>query len=77
MRAFREASRAMAGPELAAMLEADLLALQDEGIDRLHANRERLRARYAAVDHPMAVEVVRWLDGAYTVDRWEPVTSGT
>jgi hypothetical protein len=72
MRAFREASRAMAGPELAAMLEEDLLALQDLGIDHLHADRERLRARYVALDHPMAAEVVRWLDGAYTVDRWEP-----
>jgi hypothetical protein len=72
MRAFREASRAMAGPELAAMLEDDLLALQDLGIDHLNADRERLRARYRAIDHPMAAEVVRWLDGAYTVDRWEP-----
>ena len=72
MRAFREASRALAGPDLAAMLEADLLALQDLGLDHLHAERERLRARYLAVDHPMAVEVVRWLDGAYTTDRWEP-----
>ncbi|MCM2329655.1 MAG: hypothetical protein NDI88_17400, partial [Lysobacter sp.] len=56
----------------AAMLEEDLLALQDLGIDHLHADRDRLRARYQAVDHPMAAEVVRWLDGAYTVDRWEP-----
>jgi len=72
MRAFREASRAMAGPELAAMLEEDLLSLQDLGIDHLNADRERLRARYRAVDHPMAAEVLRWLDGGYTVDRWEP-----
>lgn len=72
MRAFREASLAMAGPELAAMLETDLLALQDEGIDHLLADRGRLRTRYAAVDHPIAVEVVRWLDGDCTVDRWEP-----
>ena len=72
MRAFREASRAMAGPDLAAMLEVDLLALQDLGIDHLGADRERLRGRYGAVDHPMAAEVARWLDGAYTVDRWEP-----
>jgi hypothetical protein len=72
MRAFREASRAMAGPALAAMLEDDLLALQDLGIEHLNADRERLRARYRAVDHPMAAEVVRWLDGEYTVDRWEP-----
>ena len=30
----------------------------------------RLRKRYAAVDHPMAAEVLRWLDGADTVDGW-------
>ncbi len=71
MRAFREAARDMAGADLASMLEADLLALQDLGIDHLRDDRERLRARYMAVDHPMAVEVVRWLEGAYTVDRWE------
>ena len=74
MHAFREASRALAGPELAAMLEVDLLALQDLGIDHLDADRERLRARYLAVDHPMAAEVVRWLEGVYTVERWEPET---
>lgn len=72
MQAFREASRALAGPALASLLEDDLLALQDEGLERLGADRERLRARYAPVDHPMAAEVVRWLDGAYTTDRWEP-----
>lgn len=72
MAAFRDASRTMAGPDLAAMLEVDLLFLQDLGLDHLREDRERLRARYAVVDHPMAVEVVRWLDGAYTVDHWEP-----
>ncbi|HET9576708.1 MAG TPA: beta-N-acetylglucosaminidase domain-containing protein [Usitatibacter sp.] len=72
MRAFREASLAMAGPGLCAMLEADLLSLQDLGLDRLQRDRERLRARYAALDDPIAREVVLWLDGAYTVDRWEP-----
>ena len=72
MRAFRKAARTMAGPQLAAMLEADLPALQDLGIDRLQADRDRLRLRYMAVGHPMAIEVVRWLDGAYTVDDWEP-----
>lgn len=68
--AFREAARAMAGPDLADMLECDLHALQDRGIDQLGDDRERLRQRYAAVDHPVATEVVRWLDGADTVDRW-------
>ena len=40
------------------------------GIDQLGDDRERLRQRYAALAHPMAAEVVRWLDGADTVDRW-------
>jgi hypothetical protein len=69
MAAFRAAASALAGPALGAMLEEDLLALQDRGLDRLGEARERLRRRYAAVDHPMAAEVVRWLDGADTTDR--------
>lgn len=70
MRAFREAACACAGDALASMLESDLHALQDRGIDHLGDDRQRLRQRYAAVVHPMAVEVVRWLDGADTVDSW-------
>jgi hypothetical protein len=70
MKAFREAARAQAGDELAAMLEADLHALQDRGIEHLGDDRSRLRARYAAIDHPMAAEVLGWLDGADTVDGW-------
>jgi hypothetical protein len=75
MRAFRDAARALAGPELAQRIEADLLALQDMGIERLSTEAARLRERYAGLDHPMAREVVRWLDGDYTVDRWEPEAS--
>lgn len=52
------------------MLEEDLHAMQDLGIDRLGDERLRLRQRYLAVDHPMASEVVGWLDGADTVDGW-------
>ncbi len=70
MRAFREAARAVAGDELAPMLEEDLHALQDVGLDRLGDERQRLRQRYLAVNHPVALEVVRWLDGADTVDSW-------
>ncbi len=70
MRAFRAAARALAGDELAPMLEEDLHALQDLGLDRLGDERQRLRQRYLAVNHPMAAEVVRWLDGADTVDSW-------
>jgi hyaluronoglucosaminidase len=70
MQAFREAARAHAGTELAAMLEQDLHALQDRGFDQLGDDRGRLRVRYAALNHPMAAEVVRWLDGADTVNGW-------
>ena len=70
MHALRTAARVLAGGELAAMLELDLQDLQDRGLDRLGDDRARLRQRYAAVEHPMAVEVVRWLDGTDTVDRW-------
>ena len=71
---FRAAARSLAGEPLAAMLEDDLHALQDRGFDAPgdspDDDRARLRARYAAVQHPMAAEVVRWLDGADTVDGW-------
>lgn len=70
MAAFRQAARALAGADLAPMLETDLASLQDIGLERLGEERARLRQRYAAVDHPMAAEVVRWLDGADTADRW-------
>ena len=70
MSAFRTAARALAGADLAAMLERDLHALQDRGLDQLGDDRDLLRQRYATVDHPIAAEVVRWLDGADTTDHW-------
>jgi hypothetical protein len=70
LHAFREATHALAGEPLATMLEEDLHALQDRGLDALGDDRMRLRERYAAVEHPMALEVVRWLDGLDTVDGW-------
>lgn len=70
MAAFRQAACALAGSRLADMLEEDLHALQDRGFHDLGEDRERLRGRYAAVEHPAAAEVVRWLDGSDTVDRW-------
>lgn len=70
MRAFREAATALAGPALARMLEDDLHALQDRGIHELGDDRDRLRRRYQSVEHPVAREVVRWLDGTDTVDDW-------
>lgn len=68
--AFNDAAEALAGQPLASMLREDLHAFQDRGWHDLEHDRARLRERYAAVEHPMAAEVVRWLDGADTVDGW-------
>jgi hypothetical protein len=61
--AFGVAARHLLGDEFAAMLQQDLPALQDVGYERLGARTERLRARYAGIDHPAAREIVRWVDG--------------
>lgn len=68
-RALDRALREVAGPELGALLRADLLSLQDAGLDGMTAERRaKLHERYAAVEHPAAREVVRWLEGGYGVD---------
>lgn len=61
--AFAEAGRVLFGAELTAMLQDDLIALNDMALERLGDRRTTLRDRYAAVDHPAAREVVGWLDG--------------
>lgn len=66
--AFRDAAASVCGGELAAMLQADLLTLEDSGLDRMSSERKaRLVARYAAIDHPAAREVVDWLKGGYAI----------
>ena len=67
--AFLRAATAVLGPELAARVQADLLSLNDAGLDRLGERVTTLRTRYAAFDHPGAREIVDWLDGAW---RFEP-----
>lgn len=61
--AFGTAARALLGDDFAAMLQQDLPALQDVGYERLGARAERLRTRYAGIDHPAAREIVHWLSG--------------
>ncbi|PNU02907.1 beta-N-acetylglucosaminidase domain-containing protein [Novosphingobium guangzhouense] len=61
--AFAAAARTLVGEELAAMLQQDIAALQDVGLERLGARGNRLWARYEAIDHPAAREIVRWLNG--------------
>jgi hyaluronoglucosaminidase len=66
--AFMEAATQVCGPELAAMLQANLLTLQQTGLDRMEPEtREKLRTKYAAVDHAAAREIVDWLDGGYVI----------
>ncbi len=66
--AMVHAAQHVAGAELAAMLQADLLTLQNVGLDRMSAERKAaLAARYGAVDHAAAREVVDWLDGGYAI----------
>lgn len=66
--AFLAAARECYGGELAAALEADLLTLNDSGLDRIPGERcSALCAKYRAFDHPAAAEVVRFLEGGYAI----------
>ena len=66
--AFELAAAAVLGDDLAQQVTNDLLVLDDGGLNRLgEARRAALHARYAAVDHPAAREIVKWLDGQYQV----------
>jgi len=66
-RAWNRAAEAVLGPELARRVRLDLISLQDRGKDRLGERAGRLRDRYAAFDHPAALEIVAWLDGKWDV----------
>lgn len=66
--AFRRAAGTVLGAELADAVERALLLLEDTGLDGLgDERRERLRARFAAFDHPAAREIRAWLDGAFAI----------
>jgi hyaluronoglucosaminidase len=65
--ATQEAAVLLFGTQLACMIEADLLALCDIGLDKLGARADKMRDRYKKIDHPAAVEIVAWLDGAYRI----------
>ncbi len=66
--AFDVAARIVGGVDIAEMLRADLLALNETGLDRLGNRAEKLRARYTPLDHPAAREVIDWLDRGYDID---------
>jgi len=66
-RAFAAAAERVLGKQLAAMAAADLALLQDQGLAGMGDAHATLRARYAALTHPAAHEIVGWLDGLYGV----------
>lgn len=63
--AFLRAAKTVLGDDLAHLVQADIIALQDTGLDRLGDRVARLRDRYAKFDQPGAKEIVGWLDGEY------------
>jgi hyaluronoglucosaminidase len=66
--AFRRAAVAVLGAELADGVERTLLLLEDGGLDGLTADQTaRLKARFAAFDHPAAREILAWLDGVFAI----------
>ena len=65
--AFDRAAARVLGPELAGLVGRRLSTFQDLGLDRLGDDENRLRARFAGVDHPGAREILAWLDGAWRV----------
>jgi hyaluronoglucosaminidase len=65
--AFLQAATAVVGEVLARQLQADLLTLQQTGLDRLGDRKATLIERYAAFDHPAAREVIDWLGDGYAI----------
>jgi hypothetical protein len=64
--AFERALSEIADPFLAMRMRKDLIPFNDEGLTRLDQTaRDRLRNRYAEIDHPAAREILSWLAGEY------------
>jgi hypothetical protein len=69
--AFDGAATMVLGAELAALVRRHLASFQDIGLDRLDEAAPKLRARFAAIDHAGAREIVAWLDGGFAITRAE------
>jgi hyaluronoglucosaminidase len=67
--AFGRAATLVLGEALAGTVQGHLSLFQDQGLDRLGDAAARLRARFDAIDHPGAREIVDWLDGAWRITR--------
>jgi len=64
-RAFGRAATAVAGAQLARLLQEDILYFQDVGLEHLGKATKRLRRRYGDIDHDAAREIIGWLNGEY------------
>lgn len=54
---------------LIAAVQTDAEAFQHVGLEQFSAvQKQQYRQRYAAYRHPLAAEIVAWLDGAYAFD---------
>lgn len=62
-----KAAQTIVGDALAQMLQNDLLSFQDLGLKNLQPRIDALKARYQAIDHPAAREVISWLSGEYAI----------
>jgi hypothetical protein len=70
--AWERAAREVLGEDLAGLLARHFRLFHDQGLGRIDdETAAKLRARYAAIDHPAAREVVAWLDGFWRVTREE------
>jgi hyaluronoglucosaminidase len=65
--AFMTAAIAVCGAELATMLQADMLMLQDSGLTQLGNRHKILLDKYSMIDHPAAREITDWLNGGYAI----------
>ncbi len=67
--AFEQAVGRLAPPALARLLARDLGLFNDDGLDAIDAvHKQRLELEYGAFDHPLAMEVLGWLQGEYRFD---------
>jgi len=73
--AFEDAALSVLGPELASLVSPRLSTFQEGGRSGLGDGLERMVARFAAVDHPAAREIVDWLNGAWCVTAEEIAAS--
>lgn len=64
---FMRAATQICGDMLAHALQDNLLQFQDSGLSRMGTDRHKLCAKYEAFDHPVAREIVDWLQGGYAI----------